>query len=79
MNINFKINIDYYGICTNIKCNPDIEKNLRNSETLKKYINIKKEYLLRKYNIESDKYYEKFIPRFKLGFKENKFIKSNFY
>lgn len=78
LGINFKINIDYFGICKSNKCNPEIEKNLRNSICLVKYKQIKKEYLDRKYNKNSEKFYNKFIPKYKKGFIKNKYINSKF-
>lgn len=79
LGINFKLNIDYYGICKNVRCNPEIEKNLRKSDCLQKYMKIKKKYIERKYNKNSDSFYKKYIPKYNIGFIKNKFIKSNYY
>ena len=78
LSINFELKIDYYGICKDTKCNPEIEKNLKESKCLNKYSNIKKGYIERKYNKKSESYYEKYIPKYVIGFEKNKFIKSKF-
>ena len=79
LKINFEINLDYYGICKNNDCNPDIEKNLKNSKTILKYENIKNNYIKRKYKNNSNHFYNINIPKYKLGFKNNKFIKTTFF